>query len=112
MAQDFQTFRRFPAGLLLVDIDGRNHGGNDPTPIPTVIAIFDDVDDNTKDKTAKTIPALSNKSPRERVHLYDEAKLRALQKSNRMEVAQLKNEKGMSFKNTTNSKIPFPKTKT
>ena len=94
MAQDFVTTRRFPAGVLLVDIDGRNVGRKDPTPVPTVIAVFDDVSDEAKAKLALSIPMLVNKTPRERVQLYDETKLKILQKSNRMEVAQLKNEKG------------------
>ena len=94
MAQDFTTFRRFPAGLLLVEIDGRNLGRKDPTPVSTVIAVFDDIVDSSKATTALSIPSLVNKTPRERVQLYDETKLRVLQKANRMEVAQLKNEKG------------------
>ena len=94
MAQDFSTFRRFPAGLLLVDIDGRNVGRKDPAPVPTVIAVFDDVSDEAKMKLALSVPTLANKTPRDRVQIYDEAKVRILQKSNRMEVAHLKNEKG------------------
>ena len=94
MAQDFHTFRRFPAGLLLVEIDGRNLGRKDPTPVSTVIAVFDDIDDESKAKTALSVPSLLNKTPRERVQLYDEAKVGILQKSNRMEVAQLKNDQG------------------
>ena len=99
MAQDFQTFRRFPAGLLLVDIDGRNHGGNDPTPVPTVVAVFDDIDDESKAKTALSVPTLVNKTPRERVQLYNETKLLVLQASERMKVAQLKDEKGTKLDN-------------
>ena len=98
MAQDFVTTRRFPAGVLLVDIDGRNLGRKDPSPVPTVIAVFDDVSNEAKAKLALSIPMLVNKTPRERVQLYDETKLSILQKSNRMEVAQLKNDKGICFK--------------
>ena len=94
MAQDFNTFRRFPAGLLLIELDGRNLGRKDPTPVSTVIAVFDDIDDGSKAKTASSIPSLSNKSSRERVQIYDEAKVGLLQKSNRMEVAQLQDEQG------------------
>ena len=94
MSQDFATFRRFPAGLLLIDIDGRNLGRPDPTPVSTVIAVFDDIDDESKAKTALSVPMLLNKTPRERVQLYDETKLKVLQKSQRMEVAQLTNEQG------------------
>lgn len=94
MAQDFATTRRFPAGLLLVDIDGRNLGRKDPSPVPTVIAIFDDVSDEAKMKLALSVPALVNKTPRDRAQIYDETKLKILLKSERMEVAHLKNEKG------------------
>ena len=97
MAQDFNTTRRFPAGLLLVDIDGRNLGRKDPSPVPTVIAIFDDVSDEAKMKLALSVPALVNKTPRDRAQIYDETKLRILLKSNRMEVAHLKNEKGIVY---------------
>lgn len=94
MAQDFNTFRRFPAGLLLVEIDGRNLGLDDPSPVSTAIAVFDDIDDGSKAKTALAIPSLVNKTPRERAQLYDETKMRVLQKSERLQVAQLKNDEG------------------
>ena len=96
MAQDFRTFRRFPAGLLLIDIDGRNLGRKDPTPVPTVIAVFDDLTEESKAKLALSVPMLVNKTPRDRVQLYDETKLKILQKSNRLEVQHLKNDKGLS----------------
>ena len=95
MAEDFQTSERFPAAIVLATLDGRNAGGDDPTPTPMVIALLDDIDDGNKAATVATNRKLSKLEPHERVHKFDELKIQYLADADRFDFGRLVNEKGI-----------------
>ena len=96
LAEDFKTTGRFPAGILTIDVDGRNLGKDDATPTPVVLAIFDDVNDDFKQGLVDLFGPEECKTwePRERAHFYDEKKMEMLQKTNRLDFQQLVDEDG------------------
>ena len=99
MAQDFVTDKRFPAALLMINVDGRNNGGLDPTPIPLVLAVFDDLTDEAKAASAGLNPNLARLSSLQRVQAFDERKVEILRKSGKFDIAQFKNSEGKKTQN-------------
>ena len=99
MAQDFVTEKRFPAALLMIKVDGRNSGSLDPTPVPMVLSVLDDLTDEAKAASAGLNPNLARLSALQRVQAFDERKVELLRKSGKFDITQFKNQEGTFVSN-------------